>query len=365
MTDYGVTNNGFVLKDYDTILASIKAKIREKVGDDVDLSDYSLLGQIIQAFAYELSAQWQILEQVYTTAYINTAADNNLDAAVVLVGFSRNSAQKAGGTITYSRTTTAPAAITIPAGSRVSNQTGSVIFVTSAAATLAMGATSVNVAVVAQVAGTEGNVSAGVINHILDPISGIEFVTNAAETSGGTDAESDAMLRQRVRTYAPGAKATLLAVRNAIMDVDGVLACSMSEDTSAHTMTAMVLGGVDADINTVIAATRSAGITCSLARPTQKTVTVTATVTKITGGNAEKIETNILTKITDYFESLTIDCDIIYSTVANAILAAYGVAALDTLSITMDSTTISAFGQSIPVAATEIAIEGTHSITVN
>lgn len=365
MTDYGVTADGFVIKDYSTILASVKARIREKIGDDVDLSDYSLLGQMIQAFSYELANQWQILENVYTTAYINTAAESNLDAAVALVGFTRLPATKAAGTITYSRIGAATVDITIPAESRVSNQDGTIVFQTTTVATLTIGNTSVNAPVVALVAGTDGNASAGVINHILDPISGIESVTNSVECTGGTDAESDAMLRLRVRTYAPSAKATLLAIKNAIMAVSGVLACTMSEDTDLHTITAMVLGGTDEDLNAAIAATRPAGIPCSLARPTQKTVVVTSTVTKITGGNASTIEANILAKITAYFGTLSVDSDIVYSTVANAILAADGVATLTALSITMGATTITTFGESIAIADDEIAIEGSHSITVN
>lgn len=364
-TDYGVTTDGFIIKDYATILAEIKAGIQEKVGDDVDLSDYSLLGQIIKSFAYAIAVQWQILEQIYTSAYPTMATGANLDAAVAFMGFTRLPATNATGTVTYSRTTAAPAAITIPAGSRVSNADGSIIYRTSAAATLALGGTSVNVAVVAQAAGTDGNVSASVINHILDPISGIESVTNAAETTGGTDAESDAMLRLRVRTYAPGAKATLLALHNAITAVTGVITCLMSEDTSAHTITAMVLGGLDADINAAIAATRPAGIACNLDRPTEKTVVITATVTKISGGSGATVQANILAKIAAYFATLTIGSDILYSSVANAILAADGVATLDTLSITMGATTISAFGQSIAIGAAEVAIEGTQSVTVN
>lgn len=365
MTDYGVTANGFVLKDYATILDELKADIREHVGDDVDLSDNSLLGQILKSFAYAVAAQWQVLEAAYTTAYLDTATADNLDAAIALVGLTRLPATKAAGAITYSRTTAAVVAITIPAGSRVSNADGTIVFVTTADATLAIGQTAVSVAVAAQIAGADYNVSAGVICHILDPISGIESVINAADMAGGTDAETDAALRLRVRTYAPGAKATLLAIKNAIMAVTGVITCTVTEDTSAHTITALVLGGQDAAINAAIAVTRPAGITASLTRPTQKTVTVTATTTKVSGGNATTIRANILAKITAYFATLTIDSDIMYSAVANAIIASDGVASLDSLSITMGSTTINAFGQAITIGSTEVAVEGSHNITVS
>lgn len=54
------------------------------------------------------------------------------------------------------------------------------------------------VGVVATEAGTVGNVSAGAITIMAEPIKGITSITNPEKTSGGTEEEADDSLRERI-----------------------------------------------------------------------------------------------------------------------------------------------------------------------
>ena len=66
------------------------------------------------------------------------------------------------------------------------------------------------VAVVAVEAGTTGNVPAGAIAIMAEPISGITSVTNQEPTSGGSETESDDALRERIDEKDKAAEASFV-----------------------------------------------------------------------------------------------------------------------------------------------------------
>lgn len=100
-------------------------------------------------------------------------------------------ATKATGQVTFGRTVTTEA-VEIPIGTQVS-ATGGVLFETTAAGSMAIGADSVSVAVRAVVAGTSGNVAIGAIDTIVSTVDA-DTVTNAAATSGGAAATAKRLL---------------------------------------------------------------------------------------------------------------------------------------------------------------------------
>jgi len=361
---FGVTDTGFAVKDFSSIVKSAESEIRKNLGANIDLSDYSIVKQILNSYAYSLAELWQVTESVHYAGFVSTATGSNLDACVALLGIARLEATQATGPVIFSRSSAASYDITIPAGTVVATTTG-VEFATTAAVTLAAGQTSISAVIQAVDTGADGNVDTYKITVIPVTISGIETVTNTVATTGGSDAETDTALRTRALQYSPGAKATLAAIQSAIAAVTGVTAALVTEDTEAHTITATVRGGTDLLVNAAITATRPAGIACTLVRPTAESVVVTATVAKASSADSAAVLSNVQAAITAYFGGLTIGDDVLYSTVAAAIIGADGVASLNSLSITCDSTTISAFGSSIAISGSQIAVEGTPVITVS
>ncbi|MDD1695084.1 MAG: baseplate J/gp47 family protein [Methanoregula sp.] len=364
MTDYGVTDAGFVKKTYDDILDDECSQAKTYFGPTVNLSETSPLYQFICSEAAEKATLWDLAEQVYYAGFVPTATGANLDACVALLGLARKPATQATGSVIFSRSTTATYDITIPAGTIVQTATG-IQFETTAAVTLAAGQTSVSAAIEAVDPGASGNAAAYKITSIPTTISGIESVSNPSAAVDGSDTETDTALRLRALNYSPGAKATLAAIQTAIKALAGVTACLVTEDTTAHTILATVLGGTDAAVNAVIEDTRPAGIACTLKRPDSMTVVVTAAVVMTSGSVAATVQANILAALTKYFGTLTISSDVPYSSVVSAILGSDGVASLTSLSIVCGTTTLSAFGQTLAISDTEVAVEGSHAITVS
>ena len=227
-----------------------------------------------------------------------------------------------------------------------------------------MGNTSVDAPIEAVEAGSAGNVAAGTITVIVDPISGIESVNNAEPTSGGQDAEADEELRYRAKTYAPYAKATTYSIKAAVLEIEGVTDVLVQEDVVNHTANVIVEGGDDSEIADTIEQTRPAGIQVTWQRPTYKTIDVTVTVVAENGYDASTVQTNVANAINDFFNSLSIGVDVTFSDLTRAILNSAGVDDISSLSATDGTTTVDAFGESIAIAETEKAKAGTLNITV-
>lgn len=155
--------------------------------------------KIITAVAQEM-ASFSIDVNVTTSLYsIDSVSGTELDYLVGQFGFARQEARAARGTITVRRDN-GDSVFQIPYGSQFYRQatstTPSVVFQTTSYQEMGVGVLSVDVAVVASVAGSIGNVPADTINNMSAQV-GYMSITNANPTSGGRDAETDEQLRQR------------------------------------------------------------------------------------------------------------------------------------------------------------------------
>ncbi len=93
-----------------------------------------------------------------------------------------------------SATFTGTAGAVVPAGTELSN--GAITFQTPADITIGPSGTAGNIA--AQTAGTAGNLDVGTSLSITTAISGVDGSATVISLTGGTDAESDSSLRNRV-----------------------------------------------------------------------------------------------------------------------------------------------------------------------
>lgn len=140
--------------------------------------------------------------------------------------FARLPAQKAVGTVTFTRATTGGGTGTIPAGTIVktpldvngqSQQFETLLDVT-------MSGLSVNASVEAVVAGTAGNVAADTVTEIQTSLfDGTIEVNNEDAFSGGAEAQDDATYREYIyNLILTLGKATPAAIRAAALNVTGV-----------------------------------------------------------------------------------------------------------------------------------------------
>lgn len=78
MTTYGLTRYGFVLKRGNDIISDIKAQLRLKY-PDLDLTDDSVIMQIIGILVEPYAELWELANAVYNSQYPNSAEGQSLD----------------------------------------------------------------------------------------------------------------------------------------------------------------------------------------------------------------------------------------------------------------------------------------------
>lgn len=186
----------FLETDAETIKSEIITGYEEAsgrtlaAGDPVRLYLLSLAAVIIQQrTAVNLAAQQNLLSY---------AQDGYLDALGTLLSVTRLSESKAVTTIKFTLSQALATVYTIPAGTEVTN--GVVTFATDKALDIPKGELTGSVTASCTVAGTVGNdYLAGQVNTIVKPMTFVAKAENTTITTGGSEAESDESLAERIR----------------------------------------------------------------------------------------------------------------------------------------------------------------------
>jgi uncharacterized phage protein gp47/JayE len=150
------------------------------------------------------------IAEAYTDGYlinyqydIDSKVGGDLDDFCSLFGITRIPAQRATGVVTFSRPSdanTLATIVTIPPGSQEIAMTNPIVYCqTTVSAIMNVNDSTANVPVQAVVAGSQGNVPAGLLNTIASALSGITSCTNTSALTGGQDRESDTDLRTRFK----------------------------------------------------------------------------------------------------------------------------------------------------------------------
>ena len=140
---------------------------------------------------------------VLPNAFVKTATGTFLDLLAWAVNLERKPATKAAGVVRFTRSNTA-LAITVPAGTVVETPSiNGVVYrlITQQDATFVGSNATLDVSTQAEAVGAAYNLAAGYYNILPDPITGVTAVANPADwiTQPGTDIETDAALRARIR----------------------------------------------------------------------------------------------------------------------------------------------------------------------
>ncbi|WP_105969042.1 baseplate J/gp47 family protein [Streptomyces geranii] len=242
MTDFGVTEDGFVLKPVDRILSEAFERARA-VFDDIDLTATSPLRKILEVTAAEDGELWKRMEDLYYGNFISTAFGDNLDLLGEDMGLARPGLP-ATGTVRITLDGGAPGRrYTVPEGTILVTGAPVRAFGTTAPVTLDAAGRTAAVDVVAFEPGPGGNVAAGAIDAV-DPTYRSVFladlgtatltVTNPRATVGGDRKVPDDTYRARLAGLARNLW-TVESVAQAALGVSGVLDVVLSDP----------LGGVD------------------------------------------------------------------------------------------------------------------------
>jgi uncharacterized phage protein gp47/JayE len=257
-------SQGFKRKRYADLIVEMEAKARELYGETVNTSERSPLGILLRIFAWFLSKPWEKAEDVYYSAYINTAQGIQQDRLGPYVGITRIPEQFAEGSVSF----TGVAGYTIAAGFSVRTQSGK-YFTTLSNATLD-GAGLGTALIRASEPGVRGNVAVGTIIEIVNPNPNVTSVTNPSAATGGREKETDPEFRERFQlSVSGGGASTVDSIRGALLRVQGVRAATIIENNTLSTdlagrpgksFQAYVLGGDADEIAQSILGTKAAGI---------------------------------------------------------------------------------------------------------
>ncbi len=193
-----------------------------------DLNVGSVIRTLLESVSAELAYEEQLLDQVYRSAFIETAEGKDLDRVVALVGVKRFPAGIATARVRFTRTPGSMGRITVPAGVVVTDAPGENRYATTVPLTLEPGEQARDVLAAAADARTD-TVSAGALDRLEVLIAGIGAVRNEAAVAAA-QAETDEALRRRARSALRAtARGTLEALQYGLRGVDGVKDVAVSE----------------------------------------------------------------------------------------------------------------------------------------
>jgi len=296
------------LQTFSSLVSTAAAAVQGSARQLIDLTVGSTLRALLEASAsVGLWMQWLIL-QVLQMTRAATSAGADLDSWVADFGLTRLPAVAATGSVTFLRFTPTNSAL-VPLGTQVKTADATLAFdVTQDTTNTTWNATlngylipasqaAVTVPVVAEVAGSSGNVQANTITLISAAISGVDTVTNAPAFTNGIDAETDVALRARFQNYInTRCQATASAVSYAVSSVQQGLTWTIQENTTAAAIctpgnfvvtvddgTGDPSSALLANVQTAIAAVRPVGSAFQVMGPSVVAANISLTVTAAAG----------------------------------------------------------------------------------
>jgi uncharacterized phage protein gp47/JayE len=200
----------------------------------------------------------------------------------------------------------------------------------------AEGAWEADVSVKALATGRAGNIYAGMITVMPQPLMGVEYVVNREDILNGTDEESDEELRARARRALEVAgKATLISLEAAVRGVEGVSSMLVEDmpDGVQGLVRIITDGGDEDEIRRVIDDVRAAGIRVELLRPQAVHLDVIVSIALQREAKLERVKSDVEAKVRSYISSLRIGEDVIYRRVVGAAMSVKGVYDVDEVTV--------------------------------
>ncbi|NGP57803.1 baseplate J/gp47 family protein [Paenibacillus thiaminolyticus] len=350
----------------------IRDRMLSRLPMSLDRSEGSFPWDVLEPAAIELiqAADWA--KEVLRRAFASTTFGPYLDERCAEHGVTRRPAATARSTDKTIRFTGKPGA-TVPGGYVVATEstesTPALLYRVLHGITLAEngeGFTDVE----ALDAGRSGNVPAGAIRHLSEPVPGITAVTNLTALEGGTDEESDDSLRERfllkVRTpTGSGNKSDYEQWALSIPGVGGVKVIPLWAGPGTvkvvlinEEKTAPVPSVVEA-VETFIKNVCPIGSMVTVVGATEVPIHVSVTVTLSSEGSSNEVREMIQDGVRAYLKTLAFADPLVrYTRIANIILDIPPVIDYGALKVNGNET-------NIEIAQDAVAILGTVTINVS
>ena len=351
--------SGVHIPTYEDRLQSLLSSYRAVFGADANLEISSPDYQLLSVFARALDDLSQIVLTDFASRNPQYASGAGLDLLLPLHGLVRGGATYSTVPLTLTGT---PGAV-LPSAPQALDDAGNLWSCRTAGIQL----NESGEALVLAVCSVPGAVSApaGSVRHLVSPVAGLSSVVNAEPASPGTDAESDASCRNRLRHAASAPSVGPLgAIRDAVLSVPNVTACAVHENDTgetdergipAHSIAVVFSGGSLNAVAQAVFSKKAPGIgtygnlsgrakdawgnqhTVRLLRAAGTNVAVTVTLQPLAGYEAT-VPDRIRAALTAYGETLQIGQDLVvpalYSVCFGAVSAPVPAFSVSLLSVT-------------------------------
>lgn len=257
-----ITAAGISVPTYADILSSLQASARQIYGEDIYIEADSMDGQLLAIVAQAIYDCGQTAVAVYNSFSPQTAFGAGLSSVVKINHLARAIATNSQVNVTI----TGQAGTTITAGVVGDLEGNQWLLPTSV--TIPPGGTLLVTATAKEVGAIQAVI--GSVTKIVTPTAGWQSVTNLTPASPGQPVESDAELRARqIISPALNSNTVLSGLAAAIKALPGVVYGTIYEnDTNAtdsnglpaHSIAAVVQGGVAADIAQTIYNRKAPGV---------------------------------------------------------------------------------------------------------
>lgn len=260
-----ITENGYKIETEEEWFNNIKNAFKTQF-PQMSENPENLLIVLSRIMAKNESERDYDIAQRYSYAYVATATGMHLDKAVRTAGIRRNRGTKAYGTMTLTKSPTVPS-VSLPSNFII--KSGDYEYRTTSGALVITDPT-VEIGIEAVLVGADYNLVAGSTFTSVQYINGIESMVTASGIAGGTDMETDPVLRQRYYERMNGyVNASLKGVIDSVKTVVGVLRVDGTENTTdtidadgqaPHSVSIYVEGGVDQEVANKLMDSKPAGI---------------------------------------------------------------------------------------------------------
>ncbi|MDF2935276.1 MAG: Baseplate family protein [Paenibacillaceae bacterium] len=310
---------------------------------------------VTSALSVELAIAYAQLERVLRLGFAATSSGVYLDRRADEHGVTRRSAAKANGEVMLTGSTGA----VVPKGTVFATGAG-VRYVSMASVVLSAEGRAV-VKIEAEKAGASGNTAAGTITIIPVSVSGVSAVGNPAVVTGGTEAESDASLLerllQRVRNQATSGNAAHYKLW--AMEVEGIGDAKVFPLWNGPgTVKVVVLDQAKrapaveriTAVKAHIEASRPVGATVTVEAAQETAINVSVQVTLSSGYTRDGVKAAVQAGIQSYLQGLAFKDPVVrYTRIANIILDTAGVEDYTALTVNGGTVNISITDRAVAV----------------
>lgn len=251
-----LTSQGLQIQTLAEIISDLEAAMRADFGENIDLSDKGVLGQMIGTHAERESLLQELIEDVYLSQFLSSSTGVSVDRVLELASIRKNPEEKSAASLSLSGINGTP----VPASS-IARDTSGVDWLTSFAVTITAAGVSVDASPVD--AGPTQALS-GTITEIITPVVGWNSVTNPLDADVGRFAESDAEARIRYNDALSlddvGLNILKLTSVSNVVVAENTTSATNADGLPPHSVEYIVTGGVDQDIADTIWFGRCDGI---------------------------------------------------------------------------------------------------------